>query len=274
MALRSGLALPICLLAALAAPLAGAAEGAPKRKAARTAAGLSLEDVALMLSSADPDEVRLALETAPSLRNRQATPLVMERVRAGLKPELLLLAVDALAALDDARSAELLVQLTRHRRAAVRARAALALASLKADASEPALVRALSDSEEQVRDAAADGLALMGATRSLPALFQAFERGAGKAGSAIGELVEPSALPRVTSYFGRFSFVSLAPILDALFARRNLGDEVKLGLVQSIAKQNNAGARGYLEGLGDKLPSDASARLRSTITDTVARMPR
>jgi hypothetical protein len=270
----SRIALSICLLAALAAHRAQAAEGDPKRKTPRAAAGLSLEEVAVMLSSANPDEVRLALETAPALHNRQVAPLVIERVRAGLKPELLLVAIDSLAAQDDARSAELLAQLTRHRRASVRARAALALASLKAEVSEPALVRALSDSEEEVRDAAADGLALMGAKRSLPALFQAFDRGVGKAGSAIGQLVEPAALVRVTSYFGRVSFVGLAPVLDALFARRNLGDDVKLGLLQNIAKQNNADARGYLEGLGEKLPSDASGNLRRTITETVARMPR
>jgi hypothetical protein len=272
--MRSRIALSICLLAVLAASRAQAAEGAPKRKAPRATAGLSLEEVAVMLSSASPDEVRLALETAPTLHNRQITPLLIERVRAGLKPELLLVAIDALAAQSDARSAELLVQLTRHRRAGVRARAALALAALKAEVSEPALVRALSDSDEEVRDAAADGLALMGAKRSLPALFQAFDRGVGKAGSAIGQLVDPGSLPRVTSYFGRVSFVGLAPVLDALFARRNLGDDVKLGLVQNIAKQNNADARGYLEGLGEKLPSDASGNLRRTITETVARMPR
>jgi HEAT repeat protein len=274
MAPRTGLALSLCLLAALMTPSARA-EGAPRRKAPRAqAAGLSLEEVAVMLSSASPDEVRFALETAPSLRSKQATPLVIERVRAGLKPDLLVVAVDTLAALDDPRGAELLAQLTRHRRANVRARAALALSSLKTELSEPTLVRALSDSDEDVRDAAADGLALMGARRSLPTLFQAFERGVTKAGSAIGQLAEPATLPRVTSYFGRVSFVGLAPLLDALFTRRNLGDELKLELVRNIAKQNNADARGYLEGLNEKLPSDASAQLRRTITETVARMPK
>jgi HEAT repeat protein len=273
-ATRSRLALSICLGAALVAPAARAADTAPKRKAPRAAAGLSVEEVALMLSSSSPDEVRLALETAPSLKNRQVTPLFIERVRAGLKPELVLVAVDGLAALGDARCTELLGQLARHRRVEVRARALLALAALKAEASEQALVRGLSDSAEEVRDAAADGLALMGAKRSLPVLFQAFDRGVGKAGSAIGQLVEPASLPRVTSYFGRVSFVSLAPMLDALFTRRNLSDDVKVGLVQSIAKHHNADARGYLEGLGDRLPSDASATLRRIITETWPRMPK
>ena len=44
--------------------------------------------------------------------------------------------------------------------------------------------------------------------------------------------------------------------------------------MQAIGKQSNADARGYLEGLGDKLPSDAPGQLRRTISETVARMPR
>jgi hypothetical protein len=266
----------MCILAALAAPAdAEAAEGGPKRKAPqRAAAGLSLEEVAVMLGSTNADEVRLAIETAPSLRNKQVTPLLIERVREGLKPELLLAAVDTLAALGDARASELLTQLTRHRRPQVRVRAVLALAALKTDATEPALIRALADSSDEVRDAAADGLALAGAKHALAALFQAFDRGVSKAGSALGQLADASALPRITSYFGRVSFVGLSPLLDAMFARRNLSEDIKLGLVRDIAKQANADARGYLEGLGEKLPSDAPANLRKTIAETVARMPR
>jgi HEAT repeat protein len=271
--MRSTIVLPICLLLTFAAGTALAAGGAPK-KSARLGAGLSLEEVAVMLGSPSDDEVRMALESAPSLRNRQATPLIIERVRSGLKPALLLAAVDALGALGDPRAAELLAQLTRHRRPQVRVRAVLALAALKTEATEPALVRALSDPAEEVRDAAADGLALAGAKHALAPLFQAFDRGVGRAGPAIGELAEPSVLPRITSYFGRVSFVGLEPMLDALFLRRNLSEETKLGLVQSIAKQGDAGARGYLEGLGEKLPADAPAGLRRSITETVARMPR
>jgi HEAT repeat protein len=251
---------------------ASPALAAPKKNVAST--GLSVEELSVMLSSQNPDELRMAIESAPSLGKAGVAPLLAERVRDGLPPDLLKPALEALVAVGDPRSGELFVDMAHHRRAPVRANALLALSMLRSPGAEAEVIKALSDSDAEVRKAAAQALAQIGTKIALPALFRALEHDVDGAAAAIGKLAEASTIPRVTAYFGRTSFVNLAPILDALFTRRGLAENVRVDLAEAIIKHGTTEARAYLEGLAPRLPADTPPRLRKTVSEALLRMPK
>lgn len=267
----------LCALAVLLAHgafdlLSSRAHAAPKKAGAGP--GLSLEELSVMLASQDSDELRMAIESAPSLGKAGAAPLLVERVRDGLPPDLLKAALEALVAVGDPRSGELFVEMTHHRRPQVRANAVLGLSILRSPGAEAEVIKALSDSNEEVRKAAADALSQIGTKIALPSLFRALEHGVDGSAAAIGKLAEASTVPRVTAYFGRTSFLNLAPILDALFMRRGLPENVRVDLAETIIKHGTTEARAYLEGLAPRLPADTPPRLRKTVSEALLRMPK
>lgn len=245
---------------------------APKKAA--QGGGLSLEELSVMLSSQDSDELRMAIESASSLGKAGVAPLLMERVRDGLPSDLLKPAIESLVAVGDARAAELLAELAHHRRAQIRASALTALSIMHTPNSENELIKGLSDHDNDVRKAAAEGLGQIGTKMALPALFKALEHDVDGSASAIGRLAEASTVPRVTAYFGRTSFLNLAPILDAIFMRRTIAENVRVDLAETIIKHGTTEARAYMEGLAPRLPADTPPRLRKTVSETLLRMPK
>ncbi len=227
-----------------------------------------------MLASQDSDELRMAIESAASLGKAGVAPLLVERVRDGLPPDLLKAAIEALLAVGDARAAELFAELGHHRRAAVRANALVALSIMHPANAEAELIKGLSDHDAAVRKAAAEGLGQIGTKLALPALFHALEHDVDGAAAAIGKLAEASTVPRVTAYFGRTSFLNLAPILDAVFMRRTIAENVRVDLAETIIKHGTTEARAYMEGLAPRLPADTPPRLRKVVSETLLRMPK
>jgi HEAT repeat protein len=252
--------------------LTSRALAAPKKSAASS--GLSLEELSVMLSSQNADELRMAIESAPSLGKAGVAPLLAERVRDGLPPDLLKSALEALVSVGDPRSGELFAEMAHHRRPQVRASALLALSMLRSPGAEAEVIKGLSDSDPEVRKAAAEALAQIGTKIALPNLFRALEHDVDGSAAAIGRLAEASTIPRVTAYFGRTSFVNLAPILDALFMRRALAESIRVDLAEAIIKHGTTEARAYLEGLAPRLPADTPPRLRKTVSEALSRMPK
>lgn len=240
--------------------------------AADGALRLSLEEISVMLASANADEVRMAIEASAVLGSRDVSPLLAERVRAGLPPELLDAALDVFAVLNDPQTGDVLSELSRHRRVSVRQRAVRALAALKRPEYEPVLVRALSDSDAQVREAAAVGLGELPKSTSFEALFRAFDRGVNHAGHALGKVASESQVPRFLEILGRVPLTSLIPVFDGLLSRRDLSEATKLRLVAALAELGTSEARGYLEGIMQKLPSDTPARVRKAVAEAAARI--
>jgi HEAT repeat protein len=271
---RASTLFALALFGALAMPhgaLAEAKRAAPKKA---QGGGLSLEELSVMLASQDSDELRMAIESAASLGKAGVAPLLIERVRAGLPHDLLKASVEALVAVGDARAGELLAELTHHRRAEIRASALTALSIMHPPGAENELIKGLSDHEASVRKAAAEGLGQIGTKMALPALFKALEHDVDGSAAAIGRLAEASTVPRVTAYFGRTSFLNLAPILDAIFMRRTIAENVRVDLAETIIKHGTTEARAYMEGLAPRLPADTPPRLRKTVSETLLRMPK
>lgn len=232
----------------------------------------SLEEIAIMLSSADGNEVRTAIEAAAGLGSPDVIPMIGERVRAGLPADLLDAAIDSLMLLGDPAVADVFVELSTHRRPSVRLRAVQALASLRGKDAERVLTRALGDSDPAVREAAAEGLGEIGAKGSVQNLFKAFDRNIGQAARAVGRLASDADAPRILGYLGQVPMTSLTPMFDALFARRDVGESVKLRIVVQLQELGTAEARGYLESLSKQLPPDAPARVRRAVEDAIVRI--
>jgi hypothetical protein len=263
---------PAVIIASLAAPAHAAPRKAKPAAAAPAPGQLSLEEIAVMLSSANADEVRTAIEASASLGSPDVIPLIQERVRAGLPPELLDVALDSVVLLGDASAGELLASLTRHRRPTVRLKAVQAIVALKAVSAAPALERALSDSAPNVREAAAAGLGELGVPADINRLFLAFDRNVGSAARALGRLAKENDVARLLAYLGRMPLSNLTPAFDALLMRRDVNEATKLRVVAQLQELGTAEARGYLEGLTQKLPADTPSKVRRSIDDAVARI--
>lgn len=258
-------------------PCAASAQTKPKTKAKVQAApvetgGLTLEEIAVMLSSNNPDEVVMAIESSALLRDPSAAALLLERVRAGLPPDMLEAALDALAVLNSPASRDVFIQMSRHRRESVRVRSVRALGSQRSPESEAALVVALGDAASSVRENAAEALGKTANTSSLGPLFLAFDRGVLNAGRSIAKLIPDDQVGRLTGLLGRVPFSSLTFVFDLLLSRRDLPEDTKLALVAQIAELGTSDARGYFEALRTKLPEDATARLRKAIDDAASRI--
>ncbi|MDB4985662.1 MAG: hypothetical protein JWN04_840 [Myxococcaceae bacterium] len=235
----------------------------------KTRSQISLEEVAVMLSSSSEDEVRTALETAATLPARDIVAMLDERVRSGLSRELLDVAIDSLLLLDDKTASPLLVDLAQHRRPEVRVRALEVMGRLKSSNLESVLLRGLSDVTPEVRKAAADALAESGARGSIPTLFKAFERGVEPAGVALGRLAKPEDLTRLLDYVGKLALDTVTPMVVALLGRRDLSEADKLRALNKVTTLAGDDATSGAETLLAQLPSDASPRLRRALTDAV-----
>lgn len=255
------------LVSCVLLPSAHAAPGKPAGGKARAQA--SLEEVAVMLSSNDEDEVRTALETAATLPAGDVLPMLEERIRSGLSRVLLDVAIDSMMLLDSKLEAPLLTDLSRHRRPDVRVRALEVLGRLKAPTSEQVITRALGDHAPEVRKAAADALAELGSRSSMPALERALKLGVDGAGRALGRLAKADDLTRLLEHVGSTPTAQLAPMFAVLLARKDLPDADKLRSIERLAALGGDEAHEALSGLFAQLPSDVSSRVRKALDEAV-----
>lgn len=262
-ALLLGAALLPLFVSATPAPVHAAPKAAAPQKPAR--ATLSLAAVSGMLRSSEAEEVRSALEGAAQLPPRQVLPVLEERIRQGLPAVLLDVAIDTLQLLGDPASAPLLVDLGEHRRPEVRKRAIEALSQLRGESAERALTEALGDQHADVRAAAATGLGELGAADSFDALFAAQERGVPGSAAALGQIARPAQIERLLTLVGSAPLDVVAPLSEALFARKDLAEAEKLKLSQKLSELGTEEARALRDELLAKLPREASPRLRKAL---------
>jgi HEAT repeat protein len=246
---------------------AHAAPGKPATSKARAQA--SLEEVAVMLSSNQEDEVRTALETAATLPAGDVLPMLEERIRSGLSRVLLDVAIDSMMLLDSKLEAPLLTDLTRHRRADVRVRALEVMGRLKAPTSEQVITRALGDQAPEVRKAATDALAELGSRSSMPALERALKLGVDGAARALGRLAKPDDVTRLLDHVGNTPTTQLAPMFAVLLSRKDIPDADKLRGIEKLSGLGGEEAHEALSALLAQLPSDVSARVRKALDEAV-----
>lgn len=204
-------------------------------------------EISHQLGSESPSEVRASLEALGLSGNARAVTPIAERIRRGLPPDLLDVAIDTLSILGRPEAGPVLFDLTHHRRPAVRLKAVQAIAGLAPPGADRALIAALGDRDAAVRGAAAEGLGSLGATSGVDALFTAMERDVPEAPVAIGRIARPADVERFLGHLGRVSFDALVPALSEMLHRDELADAAKLAIVHRLTELATPGARQLLE---------------------------
>jgi HEAT repeat protein len=207
-----------------------------------------------LMGSSDRDTVEAGIQSLGLLGTADAVEPLAERIRQGLPPELLETAIVTLMALGQPKAGPVLYELTAHRRPDIRLRAVEAIAATNPPGAEDALSAALSDSDPRVRAAAATGLGEVGSASSLEKLFLALDRGNMEASGAIGRVMPPAQVKRLTGYLGQIPFRSLGPALAQVLRRSDVSESQKLELIARLQEVGTREVKGYL---GDLIAAGA-----------------
>ena len=271
----------LLILSALHAPVqAQARRRAPAVPAAAsgeaTAPTLTVRDLPTVLprlQSTNPDEVRAAIDQLTVINDAQCVPPLAELLRTGQPDAVTDRALDALRAIHHASSIEVLTEFTHHRRASARRRAYRALAAIE-DRRIPALIEAgLRDSDREVRSAAALALGAMGSRSSLDLLFRAFDRGVIEAATAIGQLGNAGSVERFDAYLGRVPLSVMLGGYESYLRRPDIDEETKIGIVTRLGEVSGQQVREFLASYAGTFSDRDRSRLRTTVTDTLLRIP-
>jgi len=231
-----------------AKPAKAAPRGA-KSPALPASARAEIDQAVQLLKSDRREDVETGIQSLGLLGIPQAVDPLVARIREGLPPELLELAVTTLMALGQPNAGPVLYELTTHRRGDIRRHAIEAIAVARPASSEPILLTALSDDDTQVRSAAAIALAEVGSPRAVDRLFLALDRGNGEASVAIGKLVAPKSVGRLSDYLGQVPFHHMGPALEIVIARRDVPESEKVDLIARLEEVGTPEVRGYLANL-------------------------
>ena len=264
------------LAAVAVAGIAGRAEAQrrPRHEDAAPAvpAGPGLAGALAQLDSHDEDTIRGGIEALGLLGTPDVVEPLSARVRRGLPPELLELAVDTLVITGRVEAGPVLIVLVAHRRPEIRLKAVQGIASLKPRGAEQSLTLALGDHDSQVRAVAAVGLGAIGARGSVDQLFLALERGVLEASTSIGQLATPAEAARLLGYLGRLSFDAISPGLGELLARADVPDRTKLDVIARLAELATGGTKTFLQDYVAALPSTDHGAVRRAAEDAAMRI--
>lgn len=215
---------------------------------------LSVEDAQALLEGQSADEVRMGIEALGLRADAAAVAPIAERIRAGLPPALLDLAIETLSTMGRPEAGPILVRLLQHRRPEVRRSAAQALQQCRATDTADALVTALEDDDPRVRASVAQALGALGPRglgrhreQVVDTLFAAYERGMLEAAPVLGQLVTGRSLDRLQGYLGRRPFDVLTPAFDEVFARDDIPNPRKIALIGALAELATGEVARYLE---------------------------
>jgi HEAT repeat protein len=231
-------------------------------RSVRARADDGLEAAKALLDSSDHDEIETGIQTLGLIGTPATVEPLIQRVRAGLPPDLLETSIVTLMALGQPQATQLFVELVTHRRPEIRIRAIEALVTLKPKGAETVLQKALSDVNSKVRSAAPLGLGELNATGSVELLFRALDHGNFEASQAIGQALHSEQVPRLLGYLGSIPFHSLSPALTEIMQRKDIHERDKLNVVSRLQDVGTHEVKNYLGDLmraaGDKLPPTVS----------------
>lgn len=209
-------------------------------------AAQSVEEATPLLESGERDQVEAGIQMLGLLGTEEAVPPLVERIKAGLPPDLLDAAILTLGAIGNEAGSDTLIMLSRHRRPEVRVGAIGALAVVGGAGAYDALIVALGDADDSVRSAAAEALGALGDGRATPMLFKALDKGNASASNAIGKLTPSDDVPRLLTYVGKLPFYHLSPALQEVLVRKDVKEPAKLNVIQQVAALQTSEARRFL----------------------------
>jgi hypothetical protein len=181
-------------------------------------------------------------------------------------------AIDGLIQIKSPGAAPALLELSLHRRAAIRAKAIDALGALKIKTAQSALLYALDDPSADVRASAVRSLASVGTSRALPALLTAAERGVSGAWQSVGAIATSSDLKRLLSHAVGGDITPLIPALDAMMARSTFDLDGKLRIIQELERLGTPSARGRLDAWVAQTKTNGPVRLEQALVASLKRI--
>lgn len=278
------LSIATALSFALAAPQPTEAQRRPRRTADAAESEpegpqptvADVDEIAARLSSANPDEVREAIDLLSVIDHASVVPHLAELLRSGRADEVTDRALAALRGLAQPSSIDVLVEFTHHRRARARRLAYQALAAIE-DRRVPSLLeQGLRDSDRNVRAAVARDLGEIGARQSVDTLFVAFDRGVVEAAIAIGKLGNRQSLGRFNEHLGRMPLSVMLSGYGEYLRRSDIPDDVKIDVVNRLGEVSGPMVRSFLQRYLDTFPTRGRAsrsRVRTIVVETLRRIP-
>lgn len=237
-----------------------------------TAQAHSVDEAQALMDTPDPGLVDQGIEIIGLIGSREAGDVLLQRMRRGLPAKQLELAMVTVANMDLPEAQGTLVSLLSHRRPEIRALACKLLANMDAASALQALTGRLSDSSRKVRSAAAKALGTLGDAGVVPLLFEALSKGNLDAARAIGKRLRAEDAERVFDYLDQVPLYHLTPALSELLLRKDVSTDLKLKLVARIRALPHAGARGFLDSLGQQ-EAALDTRVSAAIRKALAEMP-
>ena len=236
-----------------------------------------MDEILPRLQSANPDEVREAIDLLVIVDRPQVVPPLAELLRSGQPDRITDRALEALRGLAHPNAIEVLTEFTNHRRVGARRRAYQALAAIDDERVRPLLERGLRDSDRTVRGAAALALGEIGAKPSLDLLFHAFERGVVEAAIAIGKLGDEGSVERYSEFLGREPLGVMLSGYEEYLGRSDIDLETKAAIVDRLGEVAGVMVRRFLQSYLNQFPSrirDQEVReLFERVEETIARIP-
>lgn len=232
-----------------------------------------LDQIVPKLSSANPDEVREAIDLLSVIDRPEVIPHLAELLRKGQPDPITDRAIEALGGLGHPDAIEILTVFTHHRRVGARRRAYEALAAIDDRRVRPILETGLSDSERGVRGATALALGEMGARESLEILFRAFERGVVEAAIAIGKLGNRESVARFTEHLGQRPLAIMLSGYHEFLRRNDIPNQVKTDIVARLGEVSGPMVKRFLADYLTTFPERDRSDLKRQVEETYRRIP-
>ena len=232
-----------------------------------------LDEIVPKLDSANPDEVREAIDLLAIIDHPQVIPHLAELLRRGQPDPITDRVLEALGALAHPDAIEILTVFTHHRRIGARRRAYEALAAIDDRRIRPILETGLSDSERTVRAQAALALGEMGARDSLDILFRAFERGVVEAAIAIGKLGNRQSVERFTEHLGQRPLAIMLSGYHEFLRRNDIPNEVKSDIVARLGEVSGPMVKRFLADYLTTFGERDRSELKRQVEETYRRIP-
>lgn len=233
-----------------------------------------LTEITPRLQSANPDEVREAIDLLSIIDRPEVIEPLADLLRAGQPDPITDRALEALGVLAHPSAIDVLTVFTHHRRVGARRRAYEALSAIDDPRVRPIIETGLSDSERTVRATAALALGEMGARQSLDLLFRAFERGVVEAAIAIGKLGGRQHVDRFTEHLGERPLAIMLSGYHDFLRRDDIPTEVKSDIVARLGEVSGGMVKRFLqEYLGSFPERRRRSDLEREVEETVRRIP-
>ncbi|NMC69100.1 MAG: HEAT repeat domain-containing protein [Myxococcales bacterium] len=234
----------------------------------------ALEAAIEELKAPDMATVLNAITKLAEFADPRATAPLTRLLRAGPPDELTHAAIQALGAISDPDSVDVLIEYTRHRRPRVRRLAVQSIAQIRDprvnDKVNEALRNALRDSNDRVRGVAAIAIGEHGDRGAMDLLFLAFERNVPEAAISIGKLGGTAEAERLAGFLGRRQLSEILPGFNEFLRRSDFPDDAKVNIIHKLEEIAGPDVKRFLvnflasppPGLSQKVKDEAQRVVR------------